>query len=151
MPNVLNLDHVFAVDGKADPEFADQLQRSPVTAFAETADRSGAFRFSKLQSADDPLDEMRSALNFVPFTDLPDTEGMDSAINGFGFADLLQARERPLVVILNTGPTNGSPGSDGRSDLHGIVGGRENRTTLLEAPQAAALGLSTTAKRRSPT
>ena len=108
VPNVLNLDHVFGVMEKRTPEIAEQLQKSPVTAFAETVDRSGKFRFSELRSADDPLDEIRSALNFVPFTHLPDTEGMDSAINGFGFADLLHARERPLIVILNTGPTNGS-------------------------------------------
>ncbi len=107
VPNVLNLDHVFGVMEKRTPEIADQLQRSPVTAFAETADRSGAFRFSKLQSADDPLDEIRSALNFVPFTHLPDTEGMDSAINGFGFADLLsRSRTTPgCHVEYRTRPT----------------------------------------------
>lgn len=33
---------------------------------------------------------------------------MDSAINGFGFAELLFSRARPLVVVLNTRPTTGS-------------------------------------------
>ena len=108
VPNVLNLDHVFGVMEKRTPDIADQLRRSPLQAFAETVDRSGTFRYAELQSANDPLDEIRSALNFVPFTHLPETQWMDSAINGFGFAELLFSRARPLVVVLNTRPTTGS-------------------------------------------
>ena len=108
VPNVLNLDHVFGVMEKRTPDIADQLRRSRMQAFAETVDRHGTFRYAELQSANDPLDEIRSALNFVPFTHLPDTQWMDSAINGFGFAELLFSRARPLVVVLNTRPTTGS-------------------------------------------
>ncbi len=108
VPNVLNLDHVFGVMEKRTPDIVDQLRRSPMQAFAETVDRHGRFRYAELRSADKPLDEIRSALNFVPFTHLPETEWMDSAINGFGFADLLLSRARPLVVVLNTRPTTGS-------------------------------------------
>ncbi len=108
VPNVLNLDHVFGVMQTRTPDIVDQLRSSPMQVFAETVDRSGNFRCAELRSADDPLEEIRSALNFVPFTHMPETEWMDSAINGFGFADLLLSRARPLVVVLNTKPTTGS-------------------------------------------
>ncbi len=108
VPSVLNLQHVFHVMARMTPQIADQLRRSPMPVFAETVDRHGKFRHAELGCADEPLREIRSALNYFPFSGRPESDLMDSVIKGYGFIELVRSGQRPLVVVLNAKPTTRS-------------------------------------------
>ena len=108
VPAVLDLEHVFAVMARRTPQIAQQLACSPIPVFAETVDLLGRIRHVELSSADDPIEQIRCAVNYFPFTGPADLDQMDSVIKGYGFVDLLDASDRPLVIVLNAKPTAGS-------------------------------------------
>lgn len=104
VPGVLNVAHVFKVLACRTPDIQDQIRHSPMPVFAETVHPSGQIKHVDLRMAPDPLAEVRSSLNAYPFTNLGTIESLDSAIVGYGFAELLRTSQRPLVIVLNTPP-----------------------------------------------
>jgi hypothetical protein len=106
VPNVLNVAHVFSVVARRTPNIRDQLRRAPMPVFAESVYRTGKIRHAELRVASKPLEEIGSALNAYPFTNLSAPHLLDSAIQGYGFVDLLTTSGRALVVVLNRRPAH---------------------------------------------
>ena len=90
VPNVLDVDHVFAVMGRRTPNIAAELRASPTPVFAECVDgRSGDFQHEHLQRSPEPLAAIRRSLNCFPFACLANSDAFDSGVRGYGFAQLL--------------------------------------------------------------
>ena len=106
VPSVLNLEHIFDVMASRTPDIVNQLRESPIPIFAESVDRDGRFQYAELRSSAEPLQEIRHALNFVPFTGQQDADRLDSVIKGYGFSELLRGGQGPLIVVLNAKPTS---------------------------------------------
>jgi len=101
VPGVLDVDHVFDVMTRRTPEIVTELRAAPMPVYAETVHRKGRVKHRELRSAKDPLKEIGRSLNLFPFTDCLDVGFLDSAIHGYGFAELMRTMSSPLIVVLN--------------------------------------------------
>jgi hypothetical protein len=101
VPSVLNVAHVLTVMARRTPQLRDQLRTAPMPVFAEAVSSTGTIRHTELRSAEEPLAAISGALNAYPFTYMAEIPALDSAIQGYGFVELLRSGKRPLAVILN--------------------------------------------------